>query len=53
MKKENIDVCSLTHTKWDCKYHIVFETKYRRKVFFEEKRLEIGKFYESYVNGKG
>jgi|GEM_PF-4871998 len=24
MKKENIDVNSLAHTKWNCKYHIVF-----------------------------
>ena len=28
---------SLAHTKWNCKYHIV-SPKYRRKVFFEEKR---------------
>ena len=41
MKKENTDVNSLAHTKWNCKYHIVFAPKYRRKVFFEEKRLEI------------
>ena len=41
MKKENIDVNSLAHTKWNCKYHIVFAPKYRRKVFYEEKRLEI------------
>ena len=41
MKKENIDVDSLAHTKWNCKYHIVFAPKYRRKVFYEEKRLEI------------
>ncbi len=41
MKKENIDTRSLAHTKRNCKYHIVFEPKYRRKVFFEEKRLEI------------
>ena len=32
---------SLAHTKWNCKYHIVFAPKYRRKVFFEEKRLDI------------
>ena len=32
---------SLAHTKWNCKYHIVFAPKYRRKVFFAEKRLEI------------
>ena len=27
------DVHSLSHTKWNCKYHIVFAPKYRRKVF--------------------
>ena len=36
------DVKSLTHTKWNCKYHVVFAPKYRRKVFYEEKRIEIG-----------
>ena len=41
MKKEAIDTNSLAHTKWNCKYHIVFASKYRRKVFFGEKRLEI------------
>ena len=29
---------SLAHTKWNCKYHIVFAPKYRRKEFFGEKR---------------
>lgn len=37
------DINSLSHTKWNCKYHIVFAPKYRRNVFYEEKRLEIGK----------
>ena len=37
------DTNSLAHTKWNCKYHIVFGPKYRRKVFFDEKRREIGK----------
>ena len=32
----------LAHTTWNCKYHIVFAPKYRRKVFYGEKRLEIG-----------
>ena len=31
------------HTTWNCKYHIVFAPKFRRKVFYGEKRLEIGK----------
>lgn len=37
---ENIQ--TLSHTSWNCKYHIVFAPKYRRKVFFGEKRREIG-----------
>ena len=37
------DTNSLSHTKWNCKYHIVFAPKYRRKVFFQEKRIAIGK----------
>jgi putative transposase len=36
------DTHSLSHTKWNCKYHIVFAPKYRRKVFYEGKRLEVG-----------
>ena len=36
------DTKSLSHTRWNCKYHIVFAPKYRRKVFYENKRLEIG-----------
>ena len=37
------DVSSLSHTKWNCKYHIVFTPKYRRKIFYGQKRMEIGK----------
>ncbi len=33
---------SLAHTAWNCKYHLVFAPKYRRKVFYGQKRLEIG-----------
>ena len=36
------DMHSLSHTKWNCKYHVVFAPKYRRKVFSGDKRLEIG-----------
>ena len=42
MQGQNNAVNSLAHTKWNCKYHIVFAPKYRRKVFYGEKRLEIG-----------
>ena len=34
---------SLAHTVWNCKYHVVFAPKYRRKFFYGEKRAEIGK----------
>ncbi len=37
------DKNSLAHITWNCKYHIVFAPKYRRKGFYKEKRLEIGK----------
>ena len=36
------DIHSLSHTKWNCKYHIVFAPKYRRKVFYYQKRKVIG-----------
>ena len=41
MSEQNNVKNSLAHTKWNCKYHIVFAPKYRRKVFYEEKRAEI------------
>ena len=37
------DIHILSHIKWNCKYNIVFAPKYRRKVFYGEKKLEIGK----------
>ena len=33
---------SLAHTRWNCKYHIVFAPKYRRLAFYGEKRRAIG-----------
>ena len=46
------DTNSLTHTKWNCKYHIVFAPKYRRKVFYGQKRLEIGAILRSLCEWK-
>ena len=34
---------SLAHTTWNCKYHIVFAPKYRRKILLQEYRVEMGK----------
>jgi len=53
MSNTNIDNNSLAHTKWNCKYHIVFAPKYRRKVFFEEKRLEIREILRQLCQWKG
>ncbi|RSI01366.1 hypothetical protein D8894_02350 [Streptococcus oralis] len=33
---------SLSHTKWMCKYHIVFTPKYRRKVIYNQYRSSLG-----------
>ncbi len=55
-KMKNIkinDIQSLAHTTWNCKYHIVFAPKYRRKVFYEEKRLEIGQILRQLCEWKG
>lgn len=47
------DTNSLSHTKWNCKYHIVFAPKYRRKVFYVDKRLEIGAILREICKWKG
>ena len=46
------DKNSLAHTSWNCKYHIVFAPKYRRKVFYGENRAEIGKILRELCNWK-
>ena len=53
MKKVPIDNNSLSHTSWNCKYHIVYAPKYRRKVFFAEKRLEIREILRQLCQWKG
>ena len=47
------DIKSLSHSKWRCKYHIVFAPKYRRKVFYGSKRLEIGQILRQLCEWKG
>lgn len=53
MKETSNAVHTLSHTSWNCKYHIVFAPKYRRKVFYGEKRLEIGSMLRELCNWKG
>ena len=44
---------SLAHTSWNCKYHIVFAPKYRRRVFYGQKRREIGAILRQLCEWKG
>ena len=53
MQQHNNDSNTLAHTKWNCKYHIVFAPKYRRKVFYEEKRVEIREILRQLCAWKG
>ncbi len=47
------DSHSLSHTTWNCKYHIVFAPKFRRKVFYKEKRREVGMILRRLCEWKG
>ena len=50
---DNNSIHTLSHTTWNCKYHIVFAPKYRRQVFYGEKRQEIGKILRQLFEWKG
>jgi len=47
------DINSLAHSKWNCKYHIVFAPKYRRMVFYGEKKIAVGKILRQLCEWKG
>ena len=47
------DINSLSHTKWNCKYPIMFAPKYRRKVFYGKKKSAIGKVLRQLCEWKG
>lgn len=47
------DIKSLSHSKWRCKYHIVFAPKYRRKEIYGKYRVEIGKMIRILCQRKG
>ena len=45
-------VNSLNHTRWECKYHIVFIPKYRKKVLFGQVRKELGEVFHRLARQK-
>ena len=51
MNKSSVN--SLAHTKWECKYHIVFAPKYRRQVIYGQLKKDIGKILRDLCERKG
>ena len=47
------DNYTLAHTSWNCKYHRVFAQKYRRKIFYGEHSVEIGKILKELCDWRG
>jgi putative transposase len=43
---------SLSHTKWECKYHVVFIPKCRRKVLYEQIRRDLGELFHQLAKQK-
>ncbi len=48
-----MDKNSLAHTTWNCKYHIVFAPKYRRRVIYGKIKSDIGKILRKLCEQKG
>lgn len=48
-----MDTSSLAHTKWNCKYHIVFAPKYRRQVIYGKIKREVGRILRTLCERKG
>jgi len=46
------DYQSLSHTCWECKYHVVFIPKYRRKVLYTQIRKELGRLFAELARHK-
>ena len=44
---------SLSHCVWNCKYHIVFAPKYRRKVIYDKIKTDIGQILRKLCKWKG
>jgi len=48
-----MDMNSLAHTKWECKYHVVFAPKYRRQIIYGKIKEDIGKILRMLCERKG
>lgn len=56
LDKEEVDIPmdteSLAHTRWNCKYHIVFAPKYRRQIIYGKIKKDIGKIIRTLCDYK-
>ena len=48
-----MDKNTLAHTKWNCKYRIVFAPKYRRRIIYGKIKVDIGKILRKLCEQKG
>ena len=48
-----LDINSLAHTQWECKYHIVFAPKYRRQIIYGKIKQDIGQMIRKLCECKG
>lgn len=48
-----MNINKIAHTSWNCKYHVVFAPKYRRRAFYGSRRLEIGAILRKLCQWKG
>ncbi len=44
---------TLNHSKWECKYHVVFIPKYRKKTLYVELRPHLGEVFRDLAKRKG
>ena len=48
-----MDIDSLAHSKWNCKYHIVFAPKYRRQIIYGQIKADVGRILRILCERKG
>ena len=53
MSSRGNDICSLSHSKWRCHYHVVFAPKYRRQDIYGKIKTDIGKILRQLCEQKG
>ena len=47
------DINSLSHSKWNCKYHIIYAPRYRRQVLFGKIKADVGKMLRQLCEQEG